>query len=134
MRGWFQRSPKSPFPDDMLKRLDRLGRSKIDIMNSGVDWDEVIKNCIAPFYDQAVADPCKFLSDIRQVIEHDTGGFATYGASCLVFELIPDSLRTEAGTALVDGGIEFKLKRGLGLASFTGYETDRYFEKTSRQP
>ena len=133
MRGWFRREPASPFPDDMLQRLERLGRSKIDIINSGIDWPEVVKNCIAPFHEQAVADPGKFLSDLTRVIAQDTGGFATYGAVSLMYELVKDSARTAAGAALADRGVEFKLQRGLTLSSFTSYEVERYYETVGRR-
>lgn len=134
MRGVFRRKSKTPFPDDMLERLDRLGRSKIDIMHGGVDWSEVVRNCIAAFHEQATADPDKFLSDLTRVIESDTGGFATYGASSLMLELVPESRRTAAGGALLDHAIEFKLRRGLPLSSFTGYEVERYQENADRRP
>jgi hypothetical protein len=132
MRGLFRRKPRAPFPDDMLERLDRLGRSKIDIMGSGVDWPDVVKNCIAAFYEQAMADPDKFLSDLTRLTEDDTGGFATYGAVSLMIELIPESRRTEVGGALLDRAIEFKIRRGLPLSSFIGYELARYDETVDR--
>jgi len=134
MRGLFRRKPTSPFPDDMLQRLDRLGRCKMDMMTSGVDWSEVIKNCIVPFHLQAVANPVKFLSDLMAVIEHDTGGFVTYGAVSLMYELVDGAVvRSERGAALVDRGIDFKIQRGLPLSSFTGYESERYFDRKDRR-
>ncbi len=133
MRGVFRRKPETPFPDDMLERLDRLGRSKIDIMGSGIDWPEVVQNCIAAFYEQATADPDKFLSDLTRLIEDDSGGFATYAASSLMIELIPESRRTDVGGALLDRAIDFKARRGLPLSSFTGYEVERYHENADRR-
>lgn len=132
MRGLFRRASKAPFPDDMLERLDRLGRSKIDILHSGTDGFEIERNCIAEFYEQATADPDKFVSDLTSVIENDTGGFATYGASSLMLELVPESRQTTAGGALLDRAIEFKLRRHLALISFTGYEVERYYENADR--
>lgn len=134
MSGRIRRRPVSPFPDDMLQRLDRLGRCKTDMMNSGIDWPEVIDNCIVPFHEQAAGDPGKFISDLMHVIDDDTDGFATYGAACLMYELAPGIVRTEAGAALVDRAIEFKRGRGLSLLSFTRYEQDRYYEKSDRRP
>lgn len=123
----------SPFPEDMRRRLDRLGRCKMDMMNSGIDWPGVINECIVPFHEQAAGDPGKFVSDLMQVIDNDTGGFATYGAASLMYELAPGIVRTEAGAVLVDRAIEFKRRRGLPLLSFTGYEEDRYYETSDRR-
>jgi hypothetical protein len=129
MFGWFRRrTPASPFPADMLDRLDRLGRCKIDMMNSGIDWPEVVTNCIAAFHEQADADPDRFLSDLQHTIERDSGGFATYGAASLMYELVPESIRSEAGVRLVDLAIKFKRQRGLPISSFNGYELQRWYE------
>jgi hypothetical protein len=118
----------------MLERLDRLGRCGLDMVGSGVDWAEVIKNCIVPFHSQAVADPVKFLSDLTTLIEHDTGGFATYGAVSLMYELVDASVvRSPVGAALLYRGIDFKIQRGLPPASFTGYESERYVARNYRQ-
>jgi hypothetical protein len=112
----------------MLQRLDRLGRCKIDIINCGIDWNEVIKNCIAPFYEQAIHDPDKFISELMLLTDADSGGFATYGASSLMFELVPDSAKTGVGLALLDRAIEFKIRRGLPPVAMTGHEMQRYAE------
>lgn len=128
MFGWFRRGPMAPFPSDMRQRLDRLGRCKIDMMNAGIDWPEVVRNCIAAFHEQAVADPDRFLSDLQHVIEQDSGGFATYGAASLMYELVPESVRSEAGAMLVDLAIQFKLRRGLPVGSLNGYELQRWHE------
>ncbi len=128
MFGWFRRNQGSPFPSDMLQRLDRLGRCKLDMMTAGVDWAEVIHNCIAPFHPQAVADPDKFLSDLLHVIEEDSGGFATYGAASLMYELASERTHSEAGARLVDLAIRFKIQRGLPVGSFTGHEFKRWYE------
>lgn len=133
MRGVFRRKPRSPFPDDMLERLDRLGRSKIDIMGSGVDWPEVVRNCIGAFHEQARADSDKFLSDLTRLVANENSGFVTYGAASLMVELIPESRRTDVGAALLDRAIEFKIRRGLPLSSFTGYEVERYYENVDRR-
>jgi hypothetical protein len=112
----------------MLQRLDRLGRCKIDMMNAGIDWPEVVTNCIAAFHEQAVTDPGRFLSDLQHVIDQDSGGFATYGAASLMYELVPENIHSEAGALLVDLAIKFKRQRGLPIGSFNGYELERWYE------
>jgi hypothetical protein len=132
--GRFRRERGSPFPSDMLQRLDRLGRCKIDMIDSGVDWAEVLRNCIAPFRPQAVTDPDKFLSDLLHVIEKDAGGFATYGAASLMYELASESIHSETGATLVDLAIRFKRQRGLPASSFTGYELQRWYDTNEHSP
>lgn len=130
MPGWFRRKPTSPFPADMLQRLDRLGRCSLDIMDCGIDCGEVAKNCVVVFYERAMADPDRFLSDLLRLIEGEPSGFTTFGAANLMYELASDHVRSETGGALVDRAIDFKLSRGLppGL-SFNGYELERWRER-----
>jgi hypothetical protein len=105
-----------------------LGRSEMDQVGSGVDAGEVYANCIAPFRANAQADPQGFVADLRVAVTGDTGGFVTYGASCLVVELLGYDLRTEDALALLDEGVAFKHERDLPSASLKGYEWKRWLE------
>ena len=113
----------------MLQRLDRLGRFKIDPMNSGIDWSGVLQDCIAAFHERARADPDEFLAGLLLVVEQDRGGFATYGASTLIHELVPESANSEVGRALLDRAIDFNRRRDVPLALWTGYEIERWFDR-----
>jgi len=105
-----------------------LGRLEMDQTGSGMDAGEVYDNCIAPFRFNAQADPPGFAADLRVAVTDETGGFATYGASCLIVELLGYDLQIEDALALVDEGIQFKHERGLPSASLKGYEWNRWLE------
>jgi hypothetical protein len=62
------------------------------------------------------------------VVADDTGGFATYGASRLVFEFFGSETRNEDALALLDGAIAFKRARGLSGRHLRGYEISRWRE------
>ncbi|GAA4256182.1 hypothetical protein GCM10022255_068020 [Dactylosporangium darangshiense] len=54
------------------------------------------------------------------------GGFATYGATRLVWEMYSDrALDMPAAWPLIDAGISFKSARGLPMESLSGYELQR---------
>lgn len=112
----------------MLQRLELLGRLQLDGTGSGIDASTVYPSCLAPFWEDSQADPKGFLADLRAVVATDTGGFATYGASCLVWEFFSAKIREEDALALFDGGIAFKRERGLPSAFLTGYEWTRWLE------
>ena len=124
----FSRKRRSRFPGDMMRRLEILGRFEMDPITSGIDAGRVYSECMVPFSADATADPDGFLSDLRALVAGDTGGFARYGASRLVLELLGPHLRTDDALALLDGAIAFKRERGLASAHLTGYEWKRWLE------
>jgi hypothetical protein len=123
----FRRSP-SYFPADMLRRLDLLGRFEMDHVGSRADASEVYSTCIGPFFQQARADPPGFVTALSSVVRDETGGFATYGASCLVVELLGMDRREPDALALLDRAITFKRERGLPSAALKGYEWNRWLD------
>jgi len=127
--AWLTRKIRWRFPADMLQRLELLGRFEMDYAGSGVDGREIYPTCIGPFYADAQADPRGFLAALRAVVADDTGGFATYGASCLVYEVLGgQDGRTEDALALLDQAIAFKRERWLPTACLKGYELRRWLE------
>lgn len=119
----------------MLLRLEKLGRLEMDHRTSGLDGTEVTEGCIIPFLNDAQSDPNGFFADLRAIVAGDAGGFATFGASRLVFELllqpdrdIPDAL------ALVDAAIAFKRARGLPWIRASGYESARWAQTHPGEP
>ncbi|UWP83189.1 hypothetical protein [Dactylosporangium fulvum] len=120
----------SPFPEDMLRRLDLFGRYEVDPRTCGIDGSEIWPTCVAPFYPYSQEDRDGFLGNLHAAVADDHGGFATYGAARLVWELLGgEALRTAAAWPLIDAGIEFKAARGLSTAHFTGYEMQRIHER-----
>lgn len=125
------------FPGDMLQRLEQFGRHQFSPY-SGVTSD-VFTRCVVPFVDYVNADEADqeaFLRDLRAVVAGDQGGFATYGAASLTWELFGEkSLRLPAALPLIDAGIAFKLARGLPPALIlTGYELQRFTQWLDAAP
>ncbi|WBB78753.1 hypothetical protein O7606_21440 [Micromonospora sp. WMMD882] len=113
----------------MLRRLELLGRFTLDPQGSGIDVDDAI-SCIMPFWEDVRADRDGFLTDLRTLTAPEPEGFATLGAAHLVWELVgEEALRVPAAWPLIDGGIDFKLSRGLSTASLTGYEMQRLVQR-----
>ncbi|BCJ76142.1 hypothetical protein CS0771_56860 [Catellatospora sp. IY07-71] len=127
---WFTRKPASRFPSDMIRRLELLGRFSLDSQSAGIDSGDVWSTCVAPFMQELSAEPTAFLTDLRALIRDDQGGWATLGAAHLVWEVRGgDAVHLPAALPFLDGGIDFKLSRGLPTASLTGYEMQRLVQR-----
>jgi hypothetical protein len=120
--GLFSRRPKVPasrFPGDIVLVLERFGRFEANPQGSGVDYDEVVQRLFVPYVQQATADPYGFFADLQSVVANNGGGYATFGAARLVWELLSGNVRDNPpapALALVKAGIEFKRTHGLGLS------------------
>ncbi|WP_433350317.1 hypothetical protein [Micromonospora sp. CA-111912] len=109
----------------MFRWLEIFGRYSFDVYGSGIDGGDTW-NRLGPLHDYAARDREGFLTGLRALVAGDQGGFATFGAARLVWELYGgDVLRIPAALPLIDAGIEFKRSRGLPTASLTVYETER---------
>ncbi|GAA1738496.1 hypothetical protein GCM10009681_06580 [Luedemannella helvata] len=105
--------------------METLGRFSLDTQHSGVDVDHLWdRGGLLRAYSREDRDG--FLAELRAVVADDRGGFVTFGAACLVWEMYGgEALDYPAAWPLIDAGIEFKLARGLATASLTGYENQR---------
>ncbi|MEU7588457.1 hypothetical protein AB0A95_19460 [Micromonospora sp. NPDC049230] len=123
--GIFKRAPRSPFPDDMFGWLEVFGRYEFDAHGSGIDGGNLWQR-VGQLYEYAMSDREGFLSGLRAIVATDQGGFATFGAARLTWEMYGgEALGIPAALPLIDGGIEFKRSRGLPTALLTGYEMQR---------
>jgi hypothetical protein len=130
--GLFKRAPRPRLPVDMPRWLERFGRYSLDAQHSGIDGDDMWDR-LGPLHEYATSDQAGFLADLQAVIEGDRGGFATFGAARLVWEMFGgDCLRIPAALPLIDAGIEFKHSRGLPSMMLTGYEMQRVAELRER--
>jgi len=120
--GLFSRGtqqPASRFPGDILRVLERFGRFEANPQGSGVDYNEVVQRLFVPYLEQVNADPYGFFADLQAVVANDDGGYATFGAARLVWELLTGDVKKNPpapAVALVKAGIEFKRTHGLGLS------------------
>jgi hypothetical protein len=124
--GLFSRRRRSRFPADMPRRLESFGRYEFDPRNSGIDGGRAARECLVPFARDAQADPDGFLAELREVVGSVRGGFVTFGAARLVWEMYGGrALEMPAALPLIDAGLDFKIARGLSDLRFTGYEHER---------
>jgi hypothetical protein len=125
--GIFRRGPRPIFPPGMSRWLDQFGRYSADPSHRGreeLKEEEMLPYC----YERATADPDRFLAELEALVANDEGGFATYGAARLAFEMFGGSemLTMPAALPLLDAGIDFQLARGKAPAMLRGYEFERF--------
>ncbi|HZN74174.1 MAG TPA: hypothetical protein VFC00_21100 [Micromonosporaceae bacterium] len=109
----------------MLRWLEIFGRYSLDMQHSGIDGGDMWER-LGPLHEYATSDRAGFLAELQAVVAGDQGGFATFGAARLVWEMYSgDSLHIPAALPLIDAGIEFKCSRGLPTMMLTGYEMQR---------
>jgi hypothetical protein len=110
----------------MVRWLELFGRYSFDVQHSGIDGDDMWRR-FGPLHEYATSDRDGFLAELHGVVAGDQGGFATFGAARLVWEMYSgDCLHIPAALSLIDAGIEFKLARGLPTFMLTGYEMERF--------
>ena len=127
--GLFNGKRKSKFPADTLKRMEVFGRFEFDC-DSGIDNPDIYDESVAPYRADAKADPDRFFTELAAVIAGDEGGFATFGAARLVWEIFDRQALTMPGALpIVDAGIDFMVARRLPTAHFNGYEHQRYLQR-----
>lgn len=109
----------------MLARLELLGRFEMDHMTSGIDSGQIWPRCQELFYRDLQQDPKGFTAELHAVVTNDRGGFATYGASVLVWDFLTD-FPTPDALAILDAAIVFKRTFGLSTFHLRGYELKRW--------
>jgi hypothetical protein len=123
--GLFRRTPRWTFPADMWPWLETFGRYSLDMFRSRIDSRDVGSH-LPSLLDYARADREGFLAELTDFVAGDEGGFATFGAARVVWEMFgTECLSIPAALPLIDAGIEFKRARGLPGGMFTGYEMRR---------
>jgi hypothetical protein len=128
--GIFRPKSRSPFPADMRTWLEKFGRYSFDPYTAGIDDADIWKR-LGPLHEVATGDRDTFLDELWALIVDDRGGFATFGAARLVWEMYSgEALNIRAAWPLIDAGIEFKRARGLPTAMLTGYESQRLQQKS----
>jgi hypothetical protein len=103
----------------MLRRLQRFGEYEANPQGSRIEYSEIVDLILVPFAATAAADPHGFCTDLQAVVARDDGGYATFGAARLVWELLVNDQRTiPPAIELVKAGIAFKRAHRLPLTFF----------------
>lgn len=101
--------------------LEKFGRYELDPFDSRIDGMEIVTR-FDGLRDYAIADPGRFLAELEAAVAGDDGGFATFGAARLVWQMLDDALDRPAAQRLLEAGLDFKLDRGLRPESLNNNE------------
>ena len=113
----------------MLRWLEIFGRHSLDPQHSGIDGSDLWSR-LAPLHEYSSRDREGFLAELAAVVAGDQGGFATFGAARVVWEMFGgEALNIPAALPLIDAGIAFKRSRGLPDLMLTGYESQRLAQR-----
>ncbi|MGI5243748.1 hypothetical protein [Dactylosporangium sp. CA-139066] len=119
----------------MRRFLDRFGRFELDPVNSGIDAATLWGERVSALYDYSVRDREAFLAALAAEVAGDQGGFATFGAARVVWEMLgKDALDTPSAWPLIEAGIAFKQARGLSSLHLTGYEQEHLQRRARLRP
>lgn len=116
-----QRPGGYALPPDIVDHATRFGHSEVDPQGSG-DQGEEMGWLIGELYPFASAEPARFMTDLADAVT-PVGGWAVYGASRIVWELIssPNEQSSEY-KAIMDGAIAFLRSNGVPPMRIRGYE------------
>lgn len=105
----------------LIATMDRFGRYTFAPMDyegdAGAIWSEII----APLYPIAQADPAGFVTDLAKTLI-PVGGWAVYGGSHAVRELLGGDFRHPASDELMEHSLDFLRSRGVPDSRLTGHE------------
>lgn len=122
-----QRPDGYSLPADIVDCVARFGRYEVDPEGSGEQGEEQGRMMI-DLYSFASAEPERFIADLADAVL-PVGGWAVYGASRTVWELVtsPDK-QHPAYKAIMDGAIAFLRSNGLPPMRVRGYEWDYWLD------
>lgn len=116
---------------ELVAKMDRFGRFTFAPLEYRGDSGEIWSGIIGPLYPIAQADPGAFVTDLARTVV-PAGGWAVYGGSHAVFELLGGNFRHPAADELMDESLEFLRSRGVPNLRLTGYEHQFWVEHRGR--
>jgi hypothetical protein len=124
--GFFRRRLKQPaLPSDIISMMESFGRFEFDPQGSGEDAGD-IGRLMAELYPFASSDPDGFLVALAKAVL-PVGGWAAYGASRTIWELLSPSAEIRqhpAYKAIMNAALEFLRTSGKSLIMLRPYERD----------
>ncbi len=104
------RAPR--LPDDAVSRLERFGRFEFDPVGTDIDTSDVWGELQAPFLPFAQSDPEGFARALADAVL-PVGGFALFGASRSVWNLVGSDFSSPAHDAVRMAALEFFRANGV---------------------
>jgi hypothetical protein len=122
--GFFSRRQKQPtLPSDIISMMERFGRYEFNLQTSAYDGED-IGRIMAELYPFASTDPAGFLVALAEAVL-PVGGWAVYGASRTVWELLNPSVEIRhhlSYNAIMNASLEFLRTSGVPSIMLNGYE------------
>ena len=121
----------SRLPTNIVEIMESFGRFEFDPAGSGLDSNYVWTSIVGPLLPTATADSASFLRELADAVT-PVGGWAVYGGSHLVKELLGGDLNDDSYHAMMSASLDFL--RGLGVPAMrlNGYESRFWREHKGR--
>lgn len=122
-RAFGTASARNHLPDNVVPMMERFGRAEFD-SNYDDDPLSIWPECQVPLQEFARTDPAGFLQNLAEAVL-PTGGWAAYGASHTVFNIVnPPDRAGAAFEAIMDAAIDFLRRNRVPPFRITGHERD----------
>ncbi len=130
--GFFSRRQKQPaLPSDIVSMMERFGRDEFNPQANAFAAEE-IGQLMGNLYSFASTDPDNFLVALAEAVL-PVGGWAVYGASRTIWELLSPSASSPirqhpSYNAIMNAAIEFLRANGVPPMRIRGYEWDYWLD------
>jgi len=118
-------------PADIVAKMETFGQFEFDPAGSQVDPGYVWTQLVAPLLPAAQADSAGFLRELAAAVL-PAGGWAVYGGSRLVKELLSGDLDDPSYHAMMSAALDFLRELGVPNLRLNGYEWQFWTEHKGR--
>ncbi len=126
--GFFSRRQKQPeLPGNIVSIMERYGMYEFN-PQTGAFSQEANGQLMGDLYPFASADPDGFLTALADAVL-PVGGWAVYGASRLIWELLsssPEGRQHPLYKAIMSAALEFLRTQGVSIGMLRGYEREHW--------
>jgi hypothetical protein len=121
----FKRRPPSILPSNIVQMMERFGRHEIDVLNSTEDPHDLFQQTQQPLIEAATSRPAEFIKALADACL-PAGGWAVYGASRTVVNLIGNSPPGNDWFRILDASNEFLRANLVPPMRVPGYAWNRF--------
>jgi hypothetical protein len=125
--GLFARRQHGLLPSDIVQMMERFGRHEIDVINSTDDPHDLFQQTQQPLIEAASSRPEAFLKALADECV-PAGGWAVYGASRTVVNLIGNSPPGDDWLRILDASNEFLRANLVPPVRVPGYAWSRFIQ------
>lgn len=121
--------PDRSLPSNIVPMMEQFGRFEFDPRPGSVDAGDVWRTLVAPLMPFAQGDSAAFLRALADAVV-PVGGWAAYGAECLVKELLSGDLDDPSYASIMTVALHFLRACGVPGIRLNGYERS-FWERTT---